>query len=63
MAAPSRWRVLAAVLYLGAASAAQAATVAVTVIDRDGNPVPDAVVVVIPATAGAGRAPLATDDA
>lgn len=54
-----RWSTLVAALCLGAASAAHAATVAVTVIDRDGKPVVDAVVVVIPAAAGAGRAPLA----
>ena len=58
MAAHPRWRALAALLFLGVASAAQAATVAVTVIDRDGNPVADAVVVVVPAAPGAGRAPL-----
>lgn len=52
-------RALAAALSLGAAAAVQAATVAVTVVDRDGNPVPDAVVVVVPATPGAARAPLA----
>jgi plastocyanin len=52
-------RTLAAMLCLGAASAAHSATVSVTVIDRDGKPVVDAVVVVIPAAAGAGRAPLA----
>ena len=62
MAAPSRWRALAAMLCLGV-TAAHAATVAVTVIDRDGNPVVDAVVVVIPAAAGAGRAPLAAQAA
>lgn len=59
MAAHSRWRALVAMLCLAAATAAQSATVAVTVIDRDGNPVADAVVVVIPAAPGAGRAPLA----
>lgn len=53
------WRALAAVLSLGAVSWVHAATVAVTVIDRDGKPVVDAVVVVIPAAAGTGRAPLA----
>lgn len=61
--AAHRWRALAAVLCLGAASAVQAATVAVTVIDRDGNPVADAVVVVVPATAGTQRAPLAAQAA
>jgi plastocyanin len=51
---------LAAVLCTGAISGGHAATVAVTVIDREGKAVLDAVVVVIPATAGTGRAPLAT---
>jgi plastocyanin len=55
----ARWRALAAVLCLAAGAAVQAATVTVTVVDRDGNPVPDAVVVVVPAAPGAGRAPLA----
>lgn len=58
MTTQPRWRALAAALCLGTLSAVQAATVAVTVIDRDGNPVADAVVVVIPGAAGAGRAPL-----
>ena len=59
MAALPSWRVLAAVLCLGAVTAVQAATVAVTVIDREGNPVADAVVVVVPAASRVGRAPLA----
>ena len=37
------------------AGAAHAATVSVTVTDRDGNPVPDAVVVVVPSTPGSPR--------
>jgi plastocyanin len=53
------WRSVATLLCMGIASAAQAATVAVTVIDRDGKPVVDAVVTVTPAAAGAGRAPQA----
>ena len=63
MAAQPHWRALAAVMCLGAAAAVQAATVAVTVIDRDGNPVVDAVVVVIPAAPATGRAPLAAQAA
>ncbi len=58
MATPLRWRALAAMLCLVTASAAQAATVAVTVVDREGRPVPDAVVVVIPSAAASTRAPL-----
>lgn len=54
-----RWSTLAAALCLGAAATAHAATVAVTVIDREGKPVVDAVVVVVPALAGPGRAPMA----
>lgn len=57
------WRALATMLCMamgmGMATAAHAATVAVTVIDRDGKPVVDAVVVVMPAAPGAGRAPQA----
>ncbi len=63
MAPRFRSRALAAMLCLWVATATQAATVAVTVIDRDGNPVADAVVVVIPAVAGATRAPLAAQAA
>lgn len=53
-----RWRALVAALCLGAATAVQAATVAVTVIDRNGNPVADAVVVLTPAASGSRRSPL-----
>ncbi|TWO69484.1 plastocyanin [Caenimonas sedimenti] len=59
MATQARWRAFAAVLCLGAAAAAQAATVTVSVVDREGNPVADAVVVITPAAPGAGRPPLA----
>lgn len=42
------------------ATAAQAATVSVIVTDKDGKPVPDAVVVVTPAATGQRKVPLAT---
>lgn len=54
------WRSFATVLCFGMVSAAHAATVAVTVIDRDGKPVVDAVVKVVPAAAGTVRTPQAS---
>lgn len=42
-----------------AACCAHAATISVTVVDKDGNPVPDAVVVVRPAVPGTAKRPLA----
>ena len=51
---------LLALLALAGATYAQAATVSVTVTDRDGNPVPDAVVVVVPSTPGSPRNALPT---
>lgn len=59
MMAAHPWRTAATVLCMGVAWAAHAATVAVTVIDRNGKPVVDAVVAVMPAAPGAGRAPQA----
>lgn len=49
---------LAPLLALAMGFAAQAATVSVMVIDKDGNPVTDAVVVVTPSTPGAAKRPL-----
>lgn len=43
------------------AFAAQAATVSVTVVDKDGKPVADAVVVIVPSAGGKSRHPLATE--
>lgn len=40
---------------LALACAAQAATVSVTVVDKDGKPVPDAVVVIVPSAGGKSR--------
>ncbi|MBI2769934.1 MAG: plastocyanin [Burkholderiales bacterium] len=51
-------KAFASLTLLAAATAAQAGTVSVTVLDKDGNPVADAVVVVVPAAAGATRHPL-----
>ena len=45
---------------LGLPLAAGAGTLQVSVIDRDGNPVPDAVVVLVPPAFGPVRAPLPT---
>ncbi|RYF43656.1 MAG: plastocyanin [Comamonadaceae bacterium] len=45
---------------LALAGASHAATVSVTVTDRDGKPVPDAVVVVVPSAPGTARNPLPT---
>ncbi len=42
------------------AAAAHAGTVSVTVLDKEGKPVQDAVVVVVPATKGAPKVPLPT---
>ena len=40
------------------ACAAQAATISVTVVDKDGSPVSDAVVVIVPSAGGKARQPL-----
>ncbi|MBC7434888.1 MAG: plastocyanin [Bdellovibrionales bacterium] len=51
---------LAACALLALSPLAWAGSYTVTVVDKEGKPVPDAVVVVMPATAGTSRAPLPT---
>jgi plastocyanin len=53
-------RLLAATLLGAAALAAHAGSLQVSVVDKEGKPVPDAVVVLVPAAGGAPRQPLPT---
>jgi plastocyanin len=57
---PMKRSILALALGVAAAWAAQAGTLAVTVLDKEGKPVQDAVVVLVPSGGGAPKTPLPT---